>query len=140
MAKKPNYLKIDSFSKEDTKAMFDAICKEIGKITPLKAKQDILKLKGSEKELREFEPTLLSIFKLIAHYDIKTELKVIYMSDDGEIEGNLPPVESVHVKSYMEKQDSDIKDPDLKPKKNIVTVQSSVESSERGTDGPPDFE
>lgn len=95
MSKTLKYFKIKSFSKEELKDLFDAICTNIIKSTPTKVKQDVLKLTGTKKELEAFNPTITSLLTLITTYDIKFEFMVKYVEQDFSepiIEESINPV------------------------------------------------
>lgn len=135
-------LTIDSLSKSDTADLFNAICEKALNMSPRKAKKDILKLDGSNKELDEFQPSLLSLDMLIAHFDIKCELKVFYMAEDGE-KMEFKPDKAEPVKKEMEKQDDEITNPALLEEKLgkkvevVRVVNSQVVGEEKDI---PDFE
>lgn len=84
MTSKPKFVSIESFGKEDLKDLFDFISTNILKSTPLKVKQDVLKLKGSVKELNEHSPTIPSILTLIDTYDLKFELIIKYVDKEKD--------------------------------------------------------
>lgn len=144
MAKKAQYLLIDSIDTDQTTEMFNAICERALNMPVRKVKKEILKLDGTPKELDEFKPTIVSLITLIRHFDIKCELKVIYATEDISAPVQMPVIKPEAVKGEMEKQEEEITNPELLSEKlgkkvEVVEVVNS-QRVELNQEDIPDFD
>jgi hypothetical protein len=118
MISKPKYASIETFDKQDLRELFDFVCDNIIHSTPLKVKRDILKLKGSDTELQEYNPTVQSILTLIATYDLKFEFMIKYV-ESVKPDFSLLERDETTIQKEMSAQKKDIA-PEVKKSERIV--------------------
>lgn len=75
-----HYLEINEFSQSEITEMFNAICKEIGHITPSDAKKNILGMKGAKEDT---SVALTHLMTLIAHFKVEFSFKVTYLKHES---------------------------------------------------------
>lgn len=141
MTKKIKFVSIASFTKEDLKSLFDFICAKIIEIPALKVKQDVLKLKGTPKELNDYNPTISSILTLIATYNLDFEFKIHYVENEEDDFSGLPETKTDLVKK-MDAQAQDIK-PGVMDSVNIpekIKLPVEIPQKETPTEELPDFD
>jgi hypothetical protein len=123
----PKYITIDSFHADDLKDLFNAICTQVLMRNPLQIKREVLKVKGTDRDLENYKPTLPSLLTLIATYDLKFDFTVKYVemvNADTEEPPREPVADTV---KELEKQRKEILDPELQVKAPRVDVEKLVE-------------
>lgn len=115
------FLEIDSFSENDTDALFVALCNKACGVDPDDAKITVSAEKLDKKSVIGYKATLTDLLSLIGMYDIPFKFKTEYLS--REVGGsssaekkNLPVDNSskvCDVYKEMEKQSKDITNPEL---------------------------
>lgn len=126
MKSKAKFVSIESFSKEDLKALFEHICAHIIHKPSLEIKQDVLNIPGPGSTVANYNPTIQSILTLIATYDLKFEFTIKYVEKEEFEDSDFPPEPMAPIKKEMEKQRKEIlpikDEPSLLDGKEIQTV------------------
>jgi hypothetical protein len=137
----PKFASIESFSQEDLKGMFNHICEHVIKTKALKVKRDILKMKGTDKDLESANPTIMSLLTLIATYDLKFEFTVKYVESVEPDFSDAPEEPKTDVVKEMESQRKEITNPEAKAPveevKNPVSEEKKPDLNEKEI---PDFD
>lgn len=138
------YIKIDTIGTDDTNALFEAICENIIKTKPTKAKRDILGMTGKDKHLEEHKVTINQLMAVINRYEIACEIKISYQDKSEEKEPILVSdlikkaedgLKKDVIATDMVKQNTEITNPELKDltTANVVEKKNEV----KGGDLPP---
>lgn len=115
------FLEIDSFSQDDTDALFVALCKKACDIDPDDAKITVSAEKLDKNSVVGYKATLTDLLSLIGMYDIPFKFKTEYLSREvggsSSAEKKNLPIDSSNkvcdVYKEMSKQSKDITNPDL---------------------------
>lgn len=118
---------------------------------PIKAKREVLKIRGNDSEIKEHRTTIASLLTLIAHFDIKTEFKVLYVEFVPDPPEPDAPLFKDHEDDHLAEQVKEIEaktmeELQLNPghlggkKIEIVEVDNATESEPRKEEDLPDFD
>lgn len=115
------FLEIDTFSQEDTDAMFVALCKKACDIDPDEAKITVSGEKLDKKSVIGYKASLTDLLSLIGMYDIPFKFRTEFLSREAVGNSSVEKKNKLvddsakvcDVYKQMEKQSNDIKNPDL---------------------------
>lgn len=100
------YAEIDQ--SKDIKDLFELVCSEVLARTTMEVKRDILKWKGTDKELSSKTITANDLFLLFDKVDLSFKLKIRYAVPAVKESTVPPPPEPAPIVNVMEEQKKDM--------------------------------
>lgn len=109
-----HYLEIENFSPSEVTEMFDAICKDVVKKSPIEVKKELLGIKNAKSDTKV---SLSHLMLLMEANKVDFTFRVTYEKDDKEIPVSETPNLTIGLKedpihTEMQKQSEEIKSDD----------------------------